>query len=133
VTSKPSSLFSLFFPKIYSERIRFAAEILACGQSGPAKNSGALRCFSLFLMLIEIGRDFTDLRRPSSSLARPQDMGPAGPPVFAENLQALTISLAITTPPLSKSSYCYLSCQRNAVIHAASCRCKLLQKYAIVN
>lgn len=49
-------------------------------------------------MLIEIAWDFADLRTPSSSLARPQDMGPAGPPVFAENLQALTISSPITTP-----------------------------------
>jgi hypothetical protein len=57
VTSKPSSLFSLFFPKIYSERIRFAAEFLACGQSGPAKNSGALRGFSLFSDVFDAHRN----------------------------------------------------------------------------
>jgi hypothetical protein len=49
------------------------------------------------LILIEIAWYFADLRTPSSSLARPQDIGPAGPPVFAENLQALTIPFAITT------------------------------------
>jgi hypothetical protein len=74
------------------------------------------------LILIEIAWYFGDLRTPSISLSRPQDMGRAGRPVFAENLHALTISFAITANRF-----------RNAAIEAASRRCKLLQKYAIVN
>ena len=76
-----------------------------------------LRCSSLFLILIEIAWYFADFRTPSSSLARPQDMGPAGSPVFAENLQALTIPFAITTTPLSILSYCYSSFPRATSIH----------------
>ena len=113
VTSKPSSLFSLFFPKIYSERH------LLCRRNPRLRPIGSRKeqqRASLFLALIEIAWDFADLRTPSNSPARPQDMGRAGPPIFAENLQALTISFAITTPPLSKSSYYYLSHRRNAVI-----------------
>ena len=103
--------------------IRFAAEICACGQLDPAKNSGALRCSSLFLILIEIAWYFADLRTPSSSLARPQDMGPAGPPVFAENLQALLFRLR--SPP-RRSQY-----HRIAIRHShVARRCELLQKCA---
>jgi hypothetical protein len=76
-----------------------------------------LRCSSLFLILIEIAWYFADFHTPSSSLARPQDMGPAGSPVFAENLQALTIPFAITTTPLSILSYCYSSFPRATSIH----------------
>ena len=59
-----------------------------------AKNSGALRCFSLFfavfrcfsllLITIEIAQNFTVFRMVAG-------YGHASPPVFAENLQALTI------------------------------------------
>jgi hypothetical protein len=62
VISKPSSLFSLFFPKFTASDIGFAAEILACGQSGRAKNSEARRCSSQFLITIEIARNFTIFR-----------------------------------------------------------------------
>ena len=105
-------------------------------RSRPIRSRKKQRRASLFFAVFGGHRNrlgFADLRTPSSSLARPQDIGPGSPPVFAENLQALTISFAITTPPLSKSSSCYMSFRRDAVIQSASCRCKLLQKYAIVN
>jgi len=57
VISKPSSLFSLFFPKFTASDIGFAAEILACGQSGRAKNSEARRCFSLFFAVLDNHRN----------------------------------------------------------------------------
>jgi hypothetical protein len=50
-----------------------------------------------------------------------------GGPVFAENLQALTISFAIITPPLSKR---HIAIGHSHGTH--SCK-KLLQKSAIVN
>ena len=124
VTSRPSALFSLFFPKFTASEMRFAAEIIACGQSGLAKNSSALRCFSLLfavLILIETAWYFADLHTPSSSLAQPQGMGSAGRPVFAENLHALTFRLRLPRAAFN-TSYCCPSCRR-----------KLPQKYAIVN
>jgi hypothetical protein len=59
-------------------------------------------------------------------------MGRARPPVFAGNLQALTIPLR--SPRAALNIVVLLSiCRRNAAISTMACRRKLLQKYAIVN
>jgi hypothetical protein len=133
LTSTPSSLFSLFFPEIYSGDLPSAAETLARGDGGSRKNSGMPRCYPLFFsvsIFIEIAQCFTDFRAIAPRTIA--ELGPAGPPVFAEILQALTIPLHSPRTAFN-TSYCCLSCERNAAIHAASCRRKLLQKYAIVN
>jgi hypothetical protein len=113
--SQPSSLFSLFFPKIYSERHPLCRRNPRLRPIGSCRKQRRASLFfavlSLFLILIEIAWYFADLRTPSSSLARPQDMGPAGPPVFAGNLQALTIPL-LSPRTAFNTSYCYLSFPR---------------------
>jgi hypothetical protein len=84
----PIAVFAVFAVpprKFTASDIRFAVEILACGQLGLAKSSGALRCSSLFLILIEIAWRFADLRTPPNSLATAAH-GLCGPLLFLQKI-----------------------------------------------
>jgi len=122
VTLRPSSLFSLFFPKIYSERQPLCRRNPRLRPIGSRKNSGALRCSSLFLIVIEIAQNFTVFRTVA-------EYGPASPPVLAENLQGLLF--VTTTEAALNTTAIRHSCEMESP--AVMCQCKLLQKYAIVN
>jgi hypothetical protein len=103
-----------------------------CGERRAEITAGCLavfRCFPLFFA------DFRYSSRCPIFYRLSQDhrtWGRAGPPVFAENLQALTIPFR--SPSAALNIVISVSViPRNTANHVVPCQCKLLQKYVIVN
>jgi hypothetical protein len=88
---RPSSLFSLFFPKLSAADPPFPAEILDFWTTTCRTNSGVLRCFPLLLMFIRDRWCFNGFRKRYR--ARAPAWARAGAPALAENLQVLTMLL----------------------------------------
>jgi hypothetical protein len=105
-TRRPSSLFSLFFPEIISGDPLFSAGNPGSRAIATGKNSNEPHCYPLFSILIKIAHYFIDFRTPSIPLSPATARhGRAGPPVFAENLQALAIPLRSSRAVLTTVAY----------------------------
>ena len=96
--SAPSSLFRCSSQKLSAAELPFSPEILESWTTTCRKNSGVLRCFPLFFVVLDIhstspGILLTFARDNPALSPERRTWVRAGPPVFAENLQALTIPL----------------------------------------
>jgi hypothetical protein len=96
--SAPSSLFRCSSQKLSAAELPFSPEILESWTTTCRKNSGLPRCFPLFFAVLDIhptspGILLTFARDNPALSPERRTWVRAGPPVFAENLQALTIPL----------------------------------------
>jgi hypothetical protein len=104
---RPSSLFSLFFPKLSAADPPFSAEILDFCATTCRTNSGVLGCFPLLLMFIRDRWCFNGCRKRYRALAPARDMGACRS--SRRESAGINHSIAILVPSFQISSYCYLS------------------------